>query len=619
MHPITDQLTRLISTVLTEANLDFIDQQITWERPANSAFGDYSTNIALKLYQKPAGVDQKIVGLSKPELTMTVVGSPRGLAQLIVTSANDLLASSDLSKLVADISVAGPGFINVRLSNQFLLEELKKLVSRQPSSFGFDDQRQQQPIVVEYSSPNIAKPFTIGHLRSTIIGDALANLFTVMGYQVFRDNHLGDWGTQFGKLIYAIKTWGSLTEIEQSERPVKLLVELYVKFHAQAEQRPELEDEGRAWFKRLEDGDPEARRLWQQCIDWSWQEFNQIYQRLGVKFTENDGRGYGESFFEDKMSAVITELKNHDLLSESEGAQLVFFPEDKYPPLMIMKKDGSTLYATRDLATDRFRLDHYGPTVKIVNEVGSEQSLYFKQLFEIESMLGWVRPGQRVHVGHGLYRFKDGKMSTRKGNVVWLEDVLEEAFERAKTVSKAELTEETVWQIAMGALKWNDLKREANKPVVFDFDEILALKGFSGPYVQYMHVRCQAVLTKWNTQVATDPVVSVTKYLDTLLDSEDMIDLDDLVGSTGIDLLRNLYHYSETLEQAALEYAPHHICTYLFELAQSFSRFYDEQQIVPPNTDPTLVHGLRLGLTVAVASVIEHGLAILGIKTVEKM
>lgn len=455
-----------------------------------------------------------------------------------------------------------------------------------------------QTAVVEYSSPNIAKPFTIGHLRSTIIGDAVANLLEATGWTVKRDNHLGDWGTQFGKQICAIKKWGDEEEIAQSERPVKKLVELYVKFHAEAEENPELVDEGRAWFKKLEDGDLEARRLWQKCIDWSWKEFNQIYEELGVRFTENDGRGYGESYFEDKMDVVVEELETKNLLTDSEGARLVFFPDDQYPPLMVIKKDGTTLYATRDLATDKFRLQKYGADVRIINEVGAEQSLYFQQIFAIELMLGWVEPDQRVHVKHGMFRFKDGKMSTRKGNVIWLEDVLQEARERAQQLGDDPEHAQTIASaVGIGALKWNDLKRSAHLDVVFDWDEMLSMEGNSGPYMQYTVVRGKSVLQKWQESGFT---ATATTEAD--------------ITPEGLEILRLLSRYGEAVERAAQEYAPHLLANALFEIAQSFNTFYNKHQIVADG-----VPQVRIDLVNATVAVLSHGLGLLGIETVDRM
>ncbi len=609
---ITELLQQAIQEALAELRIqtdqELISQEleIALEYPADKSHGDFASNIALVLFGKLKG---------QPGFA---ANSPREFAEQI---ANKLKAKrvDELSK----IEIAGPGFINFTLSDAFLLSKMGLLIKNRGDVL--EKLGNGRKIVAEYSSPNIAKPFTVGHLRSTIIGDALANIFTAMGYEVFRDNHLGDWGTQFGKQIYAIKTWGSESEIENSENPVKELVKLYVKFHEEAEKNPQIEDEGRAWFTKLETGDQEARRLWEKCITWSWKEFEKIYKLLNVTFTENNGRGYGESFFEDKMTAIVDELRQKGFLEESKGAQLVFFPEDKYPPLMILKNDGSTLYATRDLATDKFRRDKYGSDITIFNEVGAEQSLYFQQLFEIEQMLGWYKPNQRVHVGHGLIRFKDKKMSTRKGNVIWLEDVLQEAYSRVADMS-SDLTEDEIWKIAVGALKWNDLKRKMHLPMVFDWDELTNIKGNSGPYMQYTYVRCQSVLEKAQNEgieaVLTknigenneDALNIIAECFDILLNNKSY--LNSQINIDEKNILRNLNRYSDIVELSATEYAPHHIAIYLYELAQSFNTFYANHKIIDTNAQTT---ELRLAIVTAVALVIKHGLGLLGIQTVKKM
>ncbi len=540
--------------------------------PAQEGFGDYSVSVAL-------------------QLAKTTKRNPMEIAREITDNI-------EKDGLIEKVEVMKPGFINLWISKDKLLNTLQNI----DSSFGNNITYQGKSIIVEYSSPNIAKPFTVGHLRSTIIGDAVANLLSATGATVFRDNHLGDWGTQFGKQIYAIKTWGNEQEIERSENPVKELVALYVKFHDEAEKDPKIEEEGRKWFKKLEEGDEEARRLWKKCIDWSWKEFNKIYEKLGISFTENEGRGYGESFFEDKMQPVIAELRKKNLLKESKGAELVFYPDDKLPPLMILKQDGATLYSTRDLATDKFRLENprYGQEVMIINEVGAEQALYFKQIFELEQMLGWTKEGQRIHIKHGMYRFKDMKMSTRKGNTIWLEDVLEEATKRAKDLAKDKVDKKTAEKVGIGAIKWNDLKRSSHLDIVFDWDEILNMQGNSGPYVQYTYVRCKSVLSKLNLPVIPDP------------DPKSII-----LNEEETAILRTLIKYPEVVTDAANNFAPNYITTYLYDLSQKYNLFYQKHQILKEENETT--RNFRILLTAKVATVLSHGLSLLGIETVEKM
>jgi arginyl-tRNA synthetase len=562
-----------IASVIKQSLGEFTKEKVSFlvEEPENETFGDYSSNVAL--------VAAKILKKNPFDL------------------ATELVKKINVAKLpeIEKVETAKPGFINFHLSQRYLFSQLEKIL-KEKEKFGSKNTDSNKKVVVEYSSPNIAKPFTVGHLRSTIIGDAIANLLEVSGWQVYRDNHLGDWGTQFGKQIYAIKTWGDEKKIEQSENPVKELVDLYVKFHDEAEKNPELEEKAREWFKKLENGDPEARRLWKKCVDWSWKEFEKIYEKLGIKFTENGGLGYGESFFEDKIKPVIEELRQKKLLQTSEDAELVFYPNDKFPPLMILKKDGATLYSTRDLATDKFRLEKYGKDVLIINEVGNEQSLYFRQLFELEKMLGWVKEGQRIHIKHGLYRFKDAKMSTRKGNTIWLDDVLEEAEKRALNLS-SEKNIEISKKVAVGAIKWNDLKRTSEQDIVFDWDEILNMEGNSGPYIQYVYVRTQSVLSKSRNRKIEAPRPGLAK-----LEIEE------------VSLLRTLNKFSEVVNWAGEKFAPNILCNYLFDLAQKFNLFYQKHKIIGSDQED-----FRLKLTQGVGLVIKTGLNLLGIQAPEKM
>lgn len=537
------------------------------EHPVELSHGDYATSVALS-HSKEAGT------------------SPRELAEKLKAELE-----KNIPEGVKSLSIAGPGFINFHLSGEFFKKTIEDIKDKK-SAYGRNIQGKEKKVLVEYSSPNIAKPFTVGHLRSTIIGDSLANIFEFSGYTVIRDNHLGDWGTQFGKLIVAVKKWGDIEKIKTTdEDTVKSLVSLYVKFHDEAEKNPELEDEARAWFTKLENGDGEARALWQIFVELSMKEFNQIYARLSIhKFDTL----HGESFFEDKMQTIVDDVKAKNLGTESEGAYLVFFDElKKMPPLMLLKKDGSSLYALRDLAADKWRLKEYGENLLIINEVGAEQSQYFKQIFEVEKMLGYVKENQRIHVGHGLYRFKDGKMSTRKGNVIWLDDILNEAEKRAGDINK-----ETAKEVALGAIKFNDLRRESSGDIVFDWDEMLNINGDSGPYIQYTYARIQSILTK-----AQEVGIYQTKSCATTeLPSE---------------VERLLYRFPEIVEESLRFYAPHHIATYLLELTRAFNSYYGSHKILDLENREESSH--RVSIAEAVSIIIKNGLGLLGISTIEKM
>jgi len=571
----------VVKEILTKVLNDLgLTVSIKLEKPANADFGDLSSNLAMIAYDQ---VKEQF-------------SSPKEFASALVKKIQE----EDQKKIIDNINIAGPGFINFKLNDNYLLKNFEQITQNKEIeliNLGFG-----KKAIVEYSSPNIAKPFTIGHLRSTIIGDSVANLLEASGYQVFRDNHLGDWGTQFGKQIVAIKHFGNEQEITQAENPVEKLVALYVKFHEEAEKNPELEDEARLWFKKLEDGDEEARAIWQKCIDWSFKEFATIYEYLGVSFTENGGHGYGESYFEKMLQPLITELKQSGLAKEGkEGAILIFYPNDKLSPLMIAKKDGSTLYATRDLATDKWRKENPryqnedGSAPLVVNEVGAEQAFYFQQLYLAEEILGWYKKGQRVHVKHGLYRFKEGKMSTRKGNVIWLQEVLNKAEEKALTFTK---DKEVAKAVSIAALKWNDLKRKSEIDINFDWDEILNLQGNSGPYMLYAYARAKSILRK----AAENEIIFTKneKFEVSALEKSIMASLDD---------------FGKTVARATSEYSPHFLCNYLFELAQLFNSFYNKYPILNSSSE----RQFRLQIVEAVSLTLQKGLSLLGIKTLEKM
>lgn len=559
----TDQLQKIIEELLSELGIE--NPNVSFEHPTELSHGDYSTNAAMA-YAK--------------ELKQ----NPRALAEKIKE-----YIENQKPETVEKIEIAGPGFINFYLSKQFFVDNVKAIL-QEGSHFGASQIGAGKKVLVEYSSPNIAKPFTVGHLRSTIIGDAVANLLAFSGFEVIRDNHLGDWGTQFGKLIVAIKKWGDFEEIKKSQTPIKELVDLYVKFHDEAEKDASLEDEARAWFTKLEQGDSEARALWQECVSLSMLEFNHIYARLRVSAFDTS---LGESFFEDKMAAVLADVKAKNIAKVSDGAYLIFFDEEKtkLPPLMLTKKDGSSLYALRDLAADRYRRETYGAGVTIINEVGAEQSQYFRQIFEAEELLGYFPKSQRVHIGHGLYRFADGKMSTRKGNVIWLDDMLNEAEKHA-----AELNEATKADVALAAIKFNDLKREAIKDIVFSWDEMLNLQGDTGPYLQYAHARAASIIEKAR-EASIEPIVAHV-----------------LPEAGPVEKL--LYRFPEIVSRAGTEYAPHQVATYLIELARAFSTYYAETKIVDKDDH---LSPYKVGLTKAFKIVMKNGLSLLGIPAPEKM
>lgn len=542
-------------------------KEVALESPENESFGDYTTNVVLQ------GKRQEMKG-----------ESPKQIAEHIVEK---LKTNNDLSEIVDNIEIAGPGFINFWLKDDVLVSTLKQ-IDRDKENYGKSVKGKGKTVVVDYSSPNIAKPFGIGHLRSTLIGQALYNLYKTLGYEMVGDNHLGDWGTQFGKLIYMIETE------KPSELSIETLEKLYVEFHKKVEEDPSLEEKARACFKKLEKGDSEAHKIWQKCVDVSMVEFDRIYELLGIKIDF----AFGESYYESEMKQMLgdSEVKRH-LTRGDEGASIIDLTKCGIKtPLMFLKSDGATTYATRDLATIKFRVRKWDPAI-IIYEVGAEQTLHFQQLFAAAKILGLVKDSTKlVHTAHGLYLAPDGKkFSTRKGKTIKLEEVLNEAISRAEKLGDGESAsaKSIARQIGIGAVKYFDLMHSVKSDVVFDWDKIMNLEGNSGPYLQYTVARCNSVLKKANNPA--------TQLINKMENEEALI-------------LRTLIHFPEVIEEAAETYSPNLLCNYLYDLAQKFNSFYNKDKIIGSETET-----FRLLLTSGVSQVLKNGLKILGIDTPERM
>ncbi|MBD3279504.1 MAG: arginine--tRNA ligase, partial [Candidatus Pacebacteria bacterium] len=446
--PIVKKITTLLTQALTELDLVVSKRDLQLEHPVNLEFGDYASNVAMQLFGAIKKPQNTLVGKKNPNSSLQqkpAATNPYELAQKIVQKLEPLIKKNpDINA----VSVAQPGFINFKLSEQYLLNQLKKILASSASYAQLTKLGQNKTVVVDYSAPNIAKRFSIGHLRSTIIGQALCNLYRLLGWQVIGDNHLGDWGTQFGKMIVAVKKWAQKPVDQLS---IDEMEALYVKFHQEAESEPALEDLARKAFKNLEDNQPEEKKLWQQLVETSMQEFQQIYDLLGVEIEYV----YGESFYEKIMPAVIEEAQQKKIAVKSQGALVVNYPQEQLPPAMLLKSDGATTYFTRDLATIKFREQQWSPDLYIY-EVGAEQSLHFKQVFWAAELLGWGKQKDFVHIAHGLIRLKQGKMSTRKGRTVKLNQVLQQAIKQAAKFNQDQRVAQVV---GIGAVKYNDLKR----------------------------------------------------------------------------------------------------------------------------------------------------------------
>ena len=492
-------------------------------------------------------------------------------------------------------------FLDMKKFNSAVVSDFVKFQDK----YGSLSKGEGKTIVIDYSSPNIAKPFSVGHLRSTNIGSSLSKILRFAGYNVIGDNHLGDWGTQFGKLIYAYKNWGDPKVIEKD--PIKELLNLYVRFHEEAglnsdehpEEDNELEEKARAYFKQLEDGDPEITKIWKWMRDISLKDFDKVYKILNVSFEEM----LGESFYNDKMEEIKEIAEEKGLLeTDEDGVKLIRL--DKFgisTPLLLQKKDGASLYATRDLSGILYRKRTWNPEA-ILYVVGEEQTLYFKQLIKAAELLGL--DSNCVHIAFGLMILPaEGKFSTRKGRVIFLEDVLKDAVDRArKMIEDRDFSEEKKQEIAqkvgIGAVKYNDLSQSRVKTVGFDWDKMLSMDGNSSPYLQYSYSRAKAVLRKaeyngdrtWNDSVE--------------LEKDEK------------QLLNRLSQFHYIVESSAVQYFPHIIANWLYDLARDFTSFYTNVRIVS-SEEPFRQN--RLILTDFYSSVIKTGLSLLGIETSEEM
>lgn len=433
------------------------------------------------------------------------------------------------------------GFVNFFISKKTLEEELSLILDK-GSDYG--KRKDGRTAVIDYSSPNIAKPFGIGHLRSTIIGHSIYRIYKFLGWDIQGVNHLGDWGTQFGKLIHQIKK----EEVDISSLTVSKMEELYVRFHAEEGD----EDEGRKWFSLLEKGDAQARKIWQACKEASEKEFEKVYKILNIEIDHV----IGESFYEDMLGDVTN--KASVIAKESNGAMIIEFED--MPPAMLKKSDGSTTYFARDLAAIHYRLQRFHPSL-FIYEVGADQSLHMRQLFRTAEMLGWSDSVGFVHVAHGLFRMKEGKLSTRMGRTIHLDDVLKEAEKRASLLVKENLSlnerEEIAKIVGVGAVKYNDLKKHHKKNIVFDWDEVLTLKGDSGPYLQYTALRCKSVLEK-----------------------EDVNEKFQDLSEEECRVVREMMRFKETIEDAAESFSPNMVASFAYRLARSYNLFYDKNKIL---------------------------------------
>lgn len=493
------------------------------------------------------------------------------------------------------IENVGP-YINFYINKEKLAETVLESIATKKDRYGSTDVGKGRKVLVEYSSPNIAKPFHIGHIRTTVIGNSLYKIFKFQGFDTEALNHLGDYGTQFGMLIEAYKKWGDREVIEAD--PINELLKLYVRFNSEAEKDETLKDKARSRFKELENKDEEALELWQWIRDMSLKEFNKVYDMLNISFDSYNG----ESFYSDKMSRVVNELEAKDLLVESEGAFIVDLEPYNLSPALIKKTDGSSLYTTRDIAAAIYRKEHYD-FYKNIYVVASEQNLHFKQWIKVIELMGYDWAEDCIHIPFGMVGLEDGSLSTRKGRVIFLEDVLNKAVESTLNIIEErnpdlENKQEVSEQVGIGAIIFQELFNNRIKDYTFSWERTLSFEGETGPYVQYTHARANSLLEKGDFQL------------------EDQINYGLFLEEDEINLIRLLYKFPEAVLDAMDKYEPSFITRHVVEIAKAFNKFYNSCPILSEEED---LKKARLNLVYGTKTVIKTGLALLGMEAPNKM
>lgn len=496
---------------------------------------------------------------------------------------------------IAQVNVEG-AYINFVLNKEIFAREIISQVLEKKDDFFKSNIGNGKSIVLDYSSPNIAKPFHVGHLRSTVIGNALYNIFSCLGYKCVNVNHLGDWGTQFGKLITAYKNWGNESNVKNNG--IKELMKLYVKFHDEAQKNPILNDVARSWFVKMQDGDEQALKLWKWFNDISMEEFQKVYDRLGIKFDYYTG----ESFYNDKMQAVVDELKEKDLLVESDGAMIVDLESYKMPPCLILRRDGGTLYPTRDIAAAIYRKEKFDFD-KCIYVTALDQKLHFEQWFKVVELMGYDWAKNLVHVPFGLVSLDSGKLSTRSGHVVLMEDLLDEAVAKTKQIIneknfELENKDEIANIVGIGAVVFNDLYNSRIKDVTFSWDKILNFDGETGPYIQYTYVRTCSVLKKAGKI------------------NKNNINYEILTDEVSMNIIKLINLFAEKIIDAAEKFEPYIVSRHLMNIAHAFNKFYHDNSIL---NAPEQVKNARLNLTLCVNLVLKFGLELIGLKVTDVM
>lgn len=548
-----------------------------------------------ELIERPQDLSKGDYALPCFRFAKTLRKSPVMIAEEI---KNKILDKSHPFESVEAIN----GYLNFKFDKKkeslYLIENIRK----QGAKYGSSDEGKGKTVCIDYSSINIAKPFHIGHLMTTVLGGALYRIYKKRGYNAVGINHLGDWGTQFGKLIVAYKMWGDEKTIR--ETGIMGLNDLYVKYHREAEKDKGLDDKARAWFKKIEDGDKEALKLFELFKELTLVEVEKVYKRLNIKFDSYAG----ESFYNDKMEPVLNELREKGLIEVSEGAEIVNLDEYQMPPCLLVRSDGATLYATRDLAAAFYRKKTYD-FWKNLYVVAYQQNLHFKQVFKVVELMGYEWAKDLIHIPFGMVSLESGSMSTRAGNVVWLKDVLDRSEEQSLDIIKAKSphlnNKETVSkQVGVGAVIFFALSSGRIKDTVFSYDEVLNFDGETGPYVQYTNARCNSVLRKAEVDIKNIP------------SGEIEADFSSIENESSYTLISILEQFGEILSISLDKYEPSILTRYLIDVAKAFNKFYLENRIIDGKLG---VSNARLALVCSTAVVLKEGLSLLGIEAPEEM
>lgn len=562
---------------------------------------DFKLEIAKKISSLIDMEEEKIMDLMEipPQPTMGDYAFPCFQLAKVMRKSPNMIAKELAEKVDRDLVIekadAAGGYLNFFINKEEYTKHIIGEVLKKGENYGKAEGNNDKTVLVEFSSPNIAKPFHIGHLFTTVIGSALEKVFRHLGYNTKRLNHIGDYGTQFGKLISAYKRWGDEEVIDKD--PINELLKIYVKFHEEAEKDPSLEEEGRMYFKQLEDNEPEAVALWQKFKDLSLREFKELYNILNIEFDSYAG----ESFYSDKMPEIVEMLYDEKLLVESEGAKIVDLSEFNLPPCLVIKSDGATIYVTRDLAAALYRKRTYD-FYKNIYVVGGTQALHFKQVFSTLKLMGYDWADNCVHIGTALVKFADRKLATRKGDVIFAKDVINEAIDKTAEIIESKNPnlknkDLVAKQIGIGAIIFTFLKNSRERDVVFSWEETLSFEGESGPYVQYSYVRGSSILNKAG-----------------IIDQE--ADVSALTTEDEFSLVKILGSFNEALKEAAERYEPFVITRYATDLAKAYNKFYNTHPILNAEEN---IKNARLVLTKAVCTVLKISLGILGIETPENM